>query len=180
MGTRCRLLLLFAAALSLVITTAHAQDEPSLGDMARQQRQQKEKAKATAGKDAKPPKVITNEQISKHADLAAGSVVTGSEETPPSDSTSDAKQPAEYWKSQIQEQKSQIASLQSQVDELNQSIQFAPANCVSNCVAWNERQKEKQQQAEHMQAQLEDQKKHLDEMQDAARKQGYGSAVYDP
>jgi hypothetical protein len=31
-----------------------------------------------------------------------------------------------------------------------------------------------------MQSQLEQQKKRLEEMQDAARKQGYGSSVYDP
>ena len=31
-----------------------------------------------------------------------------------------------------------------------------------------------------MQAQLEEQKKRLDEMQESARKQGYGSSVYDP
>ena len=70
--------------------------------------------------------------------------------------------------------------MQGQVDDLNESIRFAPANCVANCVAWNEHQKEKQQQVERMQAQLEDMKKHLDEMQESARKQGYGSSVYDP
>jgi hypothetical protein len=47
-------------------------------------------------------------------------------------------------------------------------------------VGWNERQREKQQRAERMQAQLEDQKKRLDDMQESARKQGYGSSVYDP
>ena len=88
--------------------------------------------------------------------------------------------PAEQWKSQIQSQKNQIASLQTQIDQLNESIHFAPANCVENCVSWNERQKEKQQQVERMQAQLEEQKKRLDEMQESARKQGYGSSVYDP
>jgi len=31
-----------------------------------------------------------------------------------------------------------------------------------------------------MQSQLSEQKKRLDEMQESARKQGYGSSVYDP
>jgi hypothetical protein len=31
-----------------------------------------------------------------------------------------------------------------------------------------------------MKAQLEEQKKQLENMQDSARKQGFGSAVYDP
>jgi len=91
-----------------------------------------------------------------------------------------AKQPAEHWKSQILAQKNQIASLQRQVDEISESIRFAPANCAANCVGWNERQREKQQRVERMQAQLQEQKSRLEEMQDAARKQGYGSSVYDP
>jgi tetrahydromethanopterin S-methyltransferase subunit G len=87
---------------------------------------------------------------------------------------------AEHWKSQILAQEDQIASLQRQVDEINESIRFAPANCVANCVGWNERQREKQQRVERMQAQLEEQKRRLDDMQESARKQGYGSSVYDP
>jgi predicted ribosome quality control (RQC) complex YloA/Tae2 family protein len=70
--------------------------------------------------------------------------------------------------------------LQRQVDDLNESIRFAPANCVENCVGWNERQREKQQQVERMQGQLDEQKRRLDDLQDSARKQGYGSSVYDP
>jgi len=104
---------------------------------------------------------------------------SGEKTSPPATSDS-AKQPAEYWKSQIEEQKSQVAALESQVAGLSESIRFAPGNCVANCVAWNEHQKEKQQQVERIQVQLEDQKKQLEEMQDSARKQGYGSAVYDP
>ncbi|MGA8442905.1 MAG: hypothetical protein WB762_28070 [Candidatus Sulfotelmatobacter sp.] len=180
MGTRYRTLLLFTAMVSLVGGTAHAQDAPSLGDLARQQRQQKEKSRTAASKDASSPKVITNEQISGHASVALPPVATTGEKTPPPASSDSAKQPAEYWKSQIGDQKSRVAALQSQVAELSESIRFAPGNCVANCVEWNEHQKEKQQQVERMQAQLEDQKKQLEEMQDSARKQGYGSAVYDP
>jgi hypothetical protein len=47
-------------------------------------------------------------------------------------------------------------------------------------VQWNERQKEKQQEVERGQAQLAEQKKRLDDMQESARRQGYGSSVYDP
>ena len=90
------------------------------------------------------------------------------------------KLPAEHWKAQIVGQKNEIDSLQRQVDELSESIRFAPANCVANCVGWNERQREKQQRVERMQAQLEEQKRRLDDMQESARKQGYGSSVYDP
>ena len=70
--------------------------------------------------------------------------------------------------------------MQRQIDEINESIHFAPGNCVENCAQWNERQQEKQRQVEGMQAQLEEQRKRLEEMQESARKQGYGSSVYDP
>jgi chromosome segregation ATPase len=175
-------MLLFAAAVALLGATVYAQDEPTLGDLARHERQQKAKSKTPAGKDAQPSKVITNEQISQHATEASRPVKSSEQEkdTPHADSADAAKQPAEYWTSRIQERKSQITSLQSQVSELKDSIQFAPANCVANCVAWNEHQKEKQQQLEQMQAQLDEQKKQLEEMQESARKQGYGSSVYDP
>jgi hypothetical protein len=181
MGTRCKLILVFAAAGCLFAGIANGQDSPSLGDLARQQRQQKEQSKTAQGKDAKASKVITNEEIPEHAGPAtppaAGSQASQSSMPAPSNG---AKQPAEHVKSQILAQKNQIATLQSQVDELNESIRFAPANCVENCVGWNERQREKQQRAERMQAQLEEEKRRLEDMQDSARKQGYGSSVYDP
>jgi chromosome segregation ATPase len=166
--------------VSLAGGIAYAQDAPSLGDLARQQRQQKEKSKTASSKDASSPKVITNEQISGHASVALIPVAASGEKTAPPASSDSAKKSAEDWKSQIQDQKSQVAVLESQVAALSESIRFAPGNCVANCVEWNEHQKEKQQQVERMQAQLEDQKKQLEEMQDSARKQGYGSAVYDP
>ena len=47
-------------------------------------------------------------------------------------------------------------------------------------IQWNEQQLRKQEQLESMKAQLEQQQKSLEEFQDAARKQGFGSSVYDP
>ena len=180
MRTNCRVFLCFVAAISLGWLTAYGQDEPSLGDLARQQRQQKQQAKAAPGKDAKAPKVITNEELPSHTVVPPALATSGDETTSSTDSASATKMPAEQWKSQILSQKNQIASLQTQIDQLNESIRFAPPNCVENCVSWNERQKQKQQQVENMQAQLEEQKKRLDEMQESARKQGYGSSIYDP
>jgi len=164
--------------VSLAAGTAYSQDAPSLGDLARQQRQQK----AAPGKDAKAPKVITNEEIPEHPEIASSPAASGGERTsmPASASSSGPKQPAEHWKLQILAQKNQVASLQGQIEELSESIRFAPANCVANCVGWNERQREKQERVERMQAQLEEQKKRLDDLQESARKQGYGSSVYDP
>jgi hypothetical protein len=181
MGTKYKLFLGFAAAACWFAATAYAQDSPSLGDLARQQRQQKEQAKTAPSKDANASKVITNEDLPEHAAPAPARAASGEGSRSSTPASSDGpKQPAEHWKSQILAQKHQIASLQRQVDEISESIRFAPANCVANCVGWNERQREKQQQVERMQAQLEEEKRRLDDMQDSARKQGYGSSVYDP
>lgn len=80
----------------------------------------------------------------------------------------------------IQAQKNALASLQSEIASLSESIHYAGGNCVANCVQWNERQQQKQQQLEGMKAQLEQQQKRLEDLQESARKQGFGSSVYDP
>lgn len=175
-----------AAAISLAIVTCHAQDSPPLGDVARQQRQNQQ-AKVDPGKTARSAKVVTNDEIPEHAAPPVASAAR--DEVNPSAASSrnrekrsddGNKSSPEHWKSQILAQKNQIASLQIQVDEISESIRFAPANCVANCVGWNERQREKQQRVERMQTQLEQEKTRLDDMQESARKQGYGSSIYDP
>lgn len=181
MGTRCKLILVLTAAVCLVASTAKGQDSPSLGDLARQQRQQKEQSKTAPGKDAKASKVITNEEIPERTGPATPSAASGkaSQNSMPAPSNG-AKQPAEQVKSQIFTQKSKIATLQGQVEELNESIRSAPPNCAENCVGWGERQLEKQQRAQRMQSQLVEEKRRLEDMQDSARKQGYASSIYDP
>ena len=164
---------------------AYCQDSPSLGDVARQARQQKQDKDSQTNQDgntAKTPKVITNEEISTHSGPATADSAAAND-TKPADTSSaagGAKQSAETWKSQIQAQKDTIGTLEAQISKLNDSIQFAPANCVSGCVQWNERQQQKQQDVERMRSQLETLKQHLQELQEGARQQGYGSSVYDP
>jgi len=130
---------------------------------------------------AKPSHVVTNDEIPMHI----GSTVTSSSGINPANTSdeqpsSDNSSAADQWKSQIQDQKTSIAQLQSNIASLNDSIQYAGANCVSNCVQWNEEQKRKQDQVETMKAELEQQQKRLEDLQEAARKQGFGSSVYDP
>jgi hypothetical protein len=207
MRTR-RAFFLLAAGIFVCAFLTYGQDSPSLGDVARQARLQKQQkdapakdaAKDSQGKDAqtkeapgteatvknaqpaKAPQVITNDEMPAHvgSTLTSGRGSQTPYTTPEQPNDGAQKAPAEQWKSQIQAQKNAIASLQSQLNVLNESIHYAGGNCVSGCVQWNERQKQKQEQAESMKAQLEEQQKHLEEMQDAARKQGFGSSVYDP
>lgn len=180
MGKRRRSFILSIAVTTLLVAMGTAQDTPSLGDLARRQRQQKDQSKVAPDKVLKPVKVITNEEIPEHPESPVARSDRGGQAPAQEDPTGGGKIPAAQWKSQILALKNQIDSIQSQVDQINESIRFAPANCAANCVGWNERQREKQQQVERMQSQLQEQKRRLDDMQDSARKQGYGSSVYDP
>ncbi len=201
MPTRRAFTLLAASALLGAFTT-YGQDSQSLGDVARQTRQQKQQkdtpAKVASPKDAsskqasgadasakdaqpKSPHVITNDEIPSHLTptktAAGGSQTAGESDAALSSSDRDAR--AEQLKSQIEAQKSAIASLQSEIADLSASVHYAGGNCVANCVQWNEHQKDKQDQVESMKAQLEEQKKKLESMQESARKQGFGSSVYE-
>src|ERR1700692_1845437 len=177
MNIRGRLLGLVAAAFFLG-ATANAQDSQSLGEVARQQRLQKEQSTSAPGKAAES-RIITNEEIPEHTEDKTGpplkkSLALGST------ASRGSKQTAEYWKSRIQEQKGQSVSLQRRMDAMNSSIRFSSFDCGANCDVRNQRQRSKQQQVEQLQGQLQEQKRTLEEMQDTARKQGYGSSVYDP
>ncbi|HLV88977.1 MAG TPA: hypothetical protein VKV39_18465 [Candidatus Sulfotelmatobacter sp.] len=225
------LLLLFLACATLSPIRARAQEDeaPSLGDVARKARLEKQQQKdavpkpAQAGADAQPAnlpasgaqskdappkdagakatetksataadaknaqplktkKVITNEELPEHvgpthtSPAASGSDADDQAEA----SEAEGKAPPDYWRTRILSEKNAIAALKSDIESLTASIQYAGGNCVSGCVQWNERQQQKQQQVEAMKAQLEQQEKTLEDMQDMARKQGYGSSVYDP
>src|SRR5579862_7727084 len=166
-----KLFLLFAAGALLCAGTVQAQDEaPSLGDVARQSREQKQQkdappkdgsAKPAPAKDGqnsdpkdgapvKATRVLTNE------DLPQGGLATDAQrDLKPYDAPEAVEAPVgnhdaqgEQWKSRIQSQKSVVASIQHEIDTLSESIHYAGANCVANCVQWNERQKQKQDQVE--------------------------------
>ncbi|MGA7686704.1 MAG: hypothetical protein WCC32_00275 [Terriglobales bacterium] len=189
---------LIAGLAGVSCLCAGGQDSQSLGDAARQARQEKQRkgsaaksgtANAVPTSAAATSKVITNDDIagSSYAagDTSAGSKNHASAQLSSSSSSSSGpssgeKMSGHAWKSQIQGQKEAVNALQENLDKLNNSIHFTNGNCVSGCVQWNERQEQKQQEAERMRAQLEQQKQQLHDMQEAARQQGYGSSVYDP
>jgi len=159
----------------LVISLAVLSYGQSLGDVAREKRQKQE-----AKKTAAAPKVITNEDLPEHPDSndsAASSQTSGSDRSP---SRPPGSKSAEQWKEEIAAQRNSVDNLQRQIDRLNSSIHFAPGNCVRNCVQHNENQIQKQDEVQQMRSQLEQQKQKLDDMQEAARKEGYGNSVYEP
>jgi len=208
------LLMSGSAALSV-----RAQEAPSLGDVARQARAQKQKKEAQADKDGATPakdsadtgakpdaakdaptaaakdvtpkpakRVITNDEIPEHIGPTSTNPPTYRPQYPnyprpnypnypnyPNHATGAADQ----WKASILAMKDYIANMQAQIANLEQSVHYDSA-CVSRCVQWNEHQRQKQEQAEALKQQLDQQQKNLENMQEQARRQGFGSSVYDP
>ena len=193
-----RLVLVLAVAGSFS-GIVFAQDPQSLGDAARQARQQKQQEKQSqapaaadaakpapqaadsSGKPAPPAKaahVYTNDEIPEHTgpDLASG---PQHESSLSPTNYKGGKLPPEQWKAQIRRIKNSITSLQKQIESVESSIHFAGGNYERH-VLYNNRQRQKEQQVENLKSQLEQQQKLLEDMQEEARHQGYGSAVYDP
>jgi|ERR1700730_15649679 hypothetical protein len=182
MSHTCRFLLQFVTVIFLLAAVSYSQDSQSLGDVARQVRQQKTQVNDASGKNLPARKVVTNDEIpEKAASTVDGS---GPDQSPALASHPTSSEPgklsAERWKALMQAQKNVVSVLQKQIDKLNSSIHFVEANLYVNGPQYNKRQAEKQQEVERAQAQLEEQKKRLEDMQESARKQGYGSSVYDP
>jgi gas vesicle protein len=194
------LTLLLACGL-LGVNAANAQDDsPSLGDVARQARQQKQLKDAQAAKQAqasataasgaqaadasnaqaaKPSKtIITNDEIPAHVGTNGATEPRQMPADPPLKGGAPAQ--GEQVRTQIVQLKGNIASLQSQITDLEQSIHYTGNNCVYGCAQWNENQQKKQEQVETLKQQLAQQQENLDQAQETARKQGYGSSVYDP
>lgn len=164
----------------LVLAVAAASDDQSLGDLARQQRQKQQSKDAHA-----PRKVITNEDLpdnptSPEASSGASAGSDKREDPSSGPSSSDFMRAGEQWKAQIHAQKNSIASLQKQIDKLNSSIHFVEANRYRNGVQYNQLQMQKQEEAQRMQQQLDEARNQLEQMQEAARKAGFGNSVYDP
>jgi hypothetical protein len=162
--------------------------DQSVADAARQSRLQKQKetqsqdSSATATESqAKAHRVITNDEIPEHADSDSASGTNSQSHIANQTLTADPqrKLSAAEWKSQIRSQKNAIASLQNEMARLSSSIHF-PVSCLWNCPQRTERQIKKEDRVEIMKAQLEQQQKHLEEMQESARRQGFGNSVYDP
>ena len=89
-------------------------------------------------------------------------------------------QTGDQLKAAIQRQKSAVADLKSHIDKLQDSIHFVEANAYRNGVEYNRAQAEKQQEVQRLQGQLDEQRKNLEQMQETARKAGFGSSVWDP
>lgn len=151
----------------------------SLGDVAREQRQKQQSSTTKS-----PAKVYTNEDVVNHNassdDSSQPERSAEQSEEDAGESSTHASQSSTQWKSEIQRQKNTITSMQKQMDDLNASVHYVEANRYRDGVLYNQRQAQKQQQVERMRDQIEQEKRKLEQMQEGARRDGYGSAIYDP
>jgi hypothetical protein len=176
-----------AAMLSAV---ALGQDQPSLGDVARANRQQQQ-AQEAAGT---VPKVITNKDLP--ASARAGipeenpadpmTTVSGVQRSYPSNRERpfnppnfDAQRGGENLRGQIEAQENRINELQARIDRANATM-HPNGSTVQYEGPVNGRQAMQAQRIEMMQQMLEQQKERLAAMQDTARREGMHTAVVDP
>jgi predicted RNase H-like nuclease (RuvC/YqgF family) len=154
-------------------------DKPSLGDVARKQSDKQHNVK---NPPAKAKKVVTEEDIPSHPEGSASEeeVPAPHSEKPATQSANDVLKTGDQWKASIAQQKAAVADLKSRIDKLNASILFVSANAYTNGVEYNKMQARRQQEAQRLQGELDEQKKNLEQMQETARRAGYGSAVWDP
>jgi hypothetical protein len=185
-----RMLVKECAVVLLLGTTALAQSGPSLGDVARANREKQQAQQATGTRS----KVITN------ADLPADPPgVPESDASEPMTMVSGVSRPfenhsydqrfarqdqaqqraGEQWKERIQNQESRIAELQARIDQMNASIHSAGTGTLSEG-PYNRYQARQLQRVAQMQETLEVQKRKLAMMQEAARHAGMHTSVYDP
>ena len=184
-----RTLTKYYPAVLILTAAAMAQSGPSLGDIARanREKQQSQQASGTT------PKMITN------ADLPGDPLgVPESDPSDPMTMVSGVSRPSqnrsdprfteqdraqqragEQWRERIQNQEGRIAELQTRIDQMNASIHSAGGGTLSEG-PYNRYQARQMQRVAQMQEMLGLQKQKLAMMQEAARHAGMHTTVYDP
>ena len=180
MQIRSSLAVLWAVTSVLLAQSICAQ---SLGDIARQQREKNKQQATTTNK------VLTNDDlsISGHSDDTAPDD-SQKKKTAKQKPSATAAQPdkdgqpsAEELKTAIQDKKQAIAETQDEITKLQSTINYVQnnRNIYTNAPEYNEAQKRKEQEVNRLKGILQQQQDELKDLQDTARKAGYGSAIYD-
>lgn len=175
---------MFLKILTIALLMSSAAYGQSLGDVARENREKKAEDASAA-----QPKVITNKDLPKNPDAnqesrEAPSGASAAASSQAADQRSAQQRLAEQraadrWKRLILAQENRMATLQARIDQLNASIQSAHGS-VQYKGPYNRYQARQLERVAQMQQQLDEQKKKLDQMQEAARHAGMHTAVYDP
>lgn len=187
---------MFLRIFAIAVLTNMAAYGQSLGEIARQYRE-KQAAQESSGA---PPKVITNKDLGEGPegspeaarDVPGGRSVDhdpfdhrSSEFRPPNPSHLNEGQRmgeqvgGERWRNQIQAQESRIAEMQARIDQVRASIR--PGSGTAQYEGPSNRYQARQlERVAEMQQRLDEQKRRLAEMQEAARRSGMHTTVYDP
>ena len=176
----------FFKMLAIALVMNSAAYGQSLGDVARENR---EKQNANDASTAAKPRVITNKDLPKDPDTNQEPREALSDSgAAPSSQAADYRsvqqrlaeqRAADRWKRLILAQENKMATLQARIDLLNESIRSVNGN-VQYEGPYNRYQARQLERVARIQLQLDEQKKKLDEMQEAARHAGMHTAVYDP
>lgn len=167
---------LFAAA-AVFGSAAYAQ---SLGDVARQNQQDKQNQPAAT--------VITNDDLpatglaDEDAQPRHRNYRDDSEKEARAELQRAAKNDsnAQGWRTRILNQKSSIASLQAQIQNVKASIRVPLDSSGYYAAQANQRTQAKVQEIDDLQQKLQIENQKLQDLQEAARKAGFGSAIYEP
>lgn len=184
MGERMQRIFLKILATGLLLNfAAYAQ---SLGDIARENREKQASQQASG----EQPRVITNKDLPHGSDLPS---VDPSTLPPPRspmasnrmdqyrspDQRMAEQRMGEQWRGRIEAQQSRIDNLQARIDRLNAAIR-ATGGTVQYDQPHSRYEALAQERVAEMQRQLDEQKLRLEQMQDAARRAGMHTSVYDP
>jgi hypothetical protein len=160
----------------------------SLGDIARENREKQKTGETSRVR----PRMITNKDLPadpegyerpREPQSGAAAVNTAADrrscQQRSAQQRSWEQRAAGQWKRQIATQENRMAGLQARIDQLNASLHYpgrsAPYGGPSN--RYEARQLER---VDQMQQRLEEQKRILEEMQEAVRHAGMHTNVYDP
>ncbi len=178
--------MLVVALLLRVI--AFGQSGPSLGDIARANREKVQAQQATGTK----PKTITNADLPEDSSgipeadasepMTTVSGVSRAFDSRPTQRMSQQLMAEErqggQWRERIQMQEGRVADLQARIDQANASLHSNSS--VQSEGPFNRSQARQMQRLAQMQEMLDQQKRKLEMMQEAARRAGMHTLVYDP
>ncbi len=155
---------------------AQSQSADSLGEVARATRAKEQAAAAT-------PKVITNQDLQPDSPNASDTAPSApkpgvKKPTHSADQPQTNRQIAEerttaQWKARIQDQENRIADLQARIDHVNSSIRTAVGTAQYDTPASRTHAIQLERLAT-LQQTLDQEKRKLEQMQDAARRAGAG------
>jgi predicted RNase H-like nuclease (RuvC/YqgF family) len=87
---------------------------------------------------------------------------------------------ARNFRAKILAQKSAISALQARIDHETSAVHFARASVYYNSAQTNTRAQAKLDEIQALNQQMDSEKKKLEDLQEAARKAGFGNGVYEP